>query len=629
MYNLNAEKINPTQSLLYLLVGALPLIFIDSFYSKTELPRYAFISFITLPAVLIFIFTKLKQHSFSLYWHSNLLFFGIFILFSACSIFWSYGYGNYKDEIIKLVVFSLVFFTGTQISNIKSLKMLLYVSIFSASIVSFIGILQKFNLSPFPLSSRGLTGLSASTFINQNFAANYLNLIIPINFILLICSDKKRQVWLLTFTLILLLSHILIMHSRGSWVALIIFFVALLVSSQIFTILNEKLQFFSKHFKAPVLVLFLVPALIFILPGENARTTEAETARYIAPISTYSQSSTAIRKNANLTAFDMIKDKPVLGVGLGNFHIAFQGYARSINSEHKVYTNLLRLHNDSLQIIVELGVIGGGLIFILIGNTLFSAYKSIKNTSNTANLQNTSKLLILGLLLALTASSVHSLVSFPLHQATSGFMFYLWLGLLTGLLSTKMKATEISKYILKATFVLLLFFMFFTFSHYYNYLRSSFHINEAILTFENNNCANSVEHVDKSISYYDKYYYQQSWALSIYAECEKENHNKKLQLTQIILNNNPLHPMALKTAAISHFKLNQYNEAEKVLYLLSILYPAIPATHIELGNVFYKQKKYHQAKNEYIKALKLDAKNILALKMLSKTRLKIKPIPEK
>ena len=245
------RKVNYTTAILFILIAITPLIYIENLYDKTSLPRFAFITFLILPGFLLLILGKLKSPSLN--WHSNILYFFLLVFFSIISLVWGGTYGYYEEQLIKLLIFSLVFLIGTQTTSIQQLQTLLYISIFSASIVSFIGILQKFNLNPFNLLQLTSTG---STFINKNFAANYIDLIIPINFILLINNNSKQKVWLLTTSLTLLLSYILIIHSRGAWLALVVFFILVLISARQLDYVQQKFTSFSKKYKFPIFVLF-------------------------------------------------------------------------------------------------------------------------------------------------------------------------------------------------------------------------------------------------------------------------------------------------------------------------------------------------------------------------------------
>jgi len=487
--------------------------------------------------------------------------------------------------------------------------------------------LQKFNFNPFNLLQ---LNTSASTFINRNFAVNYLDLIIPINFILLIHSKTKQKVWLLTISLCLLLSYILITNVLGTWLAFSVFFIFFIFALRHLDYLKKEFILFNSKYKTALIALIFIPLFIFILPGKGM-SFDTEFKKYTGLFTPYSststlQSSFTVRKHAYLTAFDMIKDKPLIGVGLGDFHIAFRSYAGAANSEHKVFADLIYLHNDILQTFVEIGLIGGGILFLIIGNTLFFTMRFLKNHVSDIPLtteQITKKIYALGLLLALLSSGSHAFVSFPLHQATSGFIFYLWLGLLTSLLSNQFKISQSISLLFKSILIILPVFMFYVMNNYNNQIKSNFYIDKARLSFKKKNCSQAVKYADKSIDFYAKDYYPQGWAISIYAKCVINDENKKLQLAKKILANNPLHPWALKMAAIIYFKQGQYVYAEQNLKLLVSLYPTYPAPYIELGNAMYMQQKYTKAQKQYIKALSLNPQHAEAYRMLQKVEQKI------
>jgi len=613
--------LNSPLTILYILIGILPLIFVGNLYDKAELPRYALLSFSTILASLLFI-SSYKNNK-TLYWSKSQIFFLIFIIYALLSTNWSVDYGLYTENSIKLVSLSLIFLLASQINNIKQIQTLFYICTFAASVVSIIGVLQKFNLNPFNFLQ---TSPPASSFINKNFASNYLDLIIPINFILLILSSCKKTSWLLALALSLNISYVLIIVSRGSWLALVVFFILFLIAANKLSFLKEKLITFSAVNKAPLLVLFIIPILLFNLPGVNGRVLKDQAENF----SPYKATSSSARANSYLTSFDIIKDKPVFGVGFGNFHIAFQSYKRDLNSDHKVETNLLRLHNDLLQLFVELGLIGVGLFLLLIFVTLKPAIYAFKQKSTASQQLNNNKILkqflSLALILSLFSSFTHSLVSFPMHQSNTSLIIFLWMGCLTALYSRKLTSPALSQFSIYFFLIIILLFSFFAIPHYQRALNSSYHINEAIKYFENKDCNNAIKQSELAIEKYSKDYYSQSWVITVFSDCHIKNTAQIENITNVILESNPLHPYALKMSALNYYQQQKYSLAEKPFLMLTHLYPSLPTTYIELGHTFYKQNKFIKAKREYLKALRLEKNNATAIKALKKTNFKIKTL---
>lgn len=107
----------------------------------------------------------------------------------------------------------------------------------------------------------------------------------------------------------------------------------------------------------------------------------------------------------------LIKDFPILGIGLDNFSYVFNKY-KHFSNIHYSYA-----HNDYLQFTAELGIIALLLLLALIA--LF--YHQILNFPWHNN--SRSQLLAFGMLSSITAISLHSFFDFPLQTPANAILF--------------------------------------------------------------------------------------------------------------------------------------------------------------------------------------------------------------
>lgn len=114
----------------------------------------------------------------------------------------------------------------------------------------------------------------------------------------------------------------------------------------------------------------------------------------------------------------LIKDYPLLGVGLGAFQFAYTRYDQSSGLQR-----VEQSHNDYLQILADAGIIGG-LIALVYAVLLFSRGFL---ASRTRNLKK--RAIVFGALAGCFAIAVHSLVEFNL-QVTSNAQLFLALAAL-------------------------------------------------------------------------------------------------------------------------------------------------------------------------------------------------------
>ena len=110
---------------------------------------------------------------------------------------------------------------------------------------------------------------------------------------------------------------------------------------------------------------------------------------------------------------DLIRDFPVFGSGLGTFRQAFLNYYPSGSS-----LGWNQTHNDYLQLLSEVGIVGFSIFLIGIIIFLYKYYwKAIFNRYRA------DRYIILGLAMAIFSIGIHSFVDFNLQIPSNGFLF--------------------------------------------------------------------------------------------------------------------------------------------------------------------------------------------------------------
>jgi len=221
----------------------------------------------------------------------------------------------------------------------------------------------------FLVPKEGFIGSATGAFVNRNHLAGYLEMTLPIGIGLLLgsrkASDQVRRHWrgILTYILQTLLSPIAILrcllvvmvigllmtHSRMGNAS---FFNALLITSAI--------AFFSaRQFRRPgfVAIIFSIVAVDILLLG-----TWFDLGQVIDRIENTGLAHET-RDEVAQSMMHMIPDFWIAGTGAGTFAYIFPKYSQ--------YTGLFYdfAHNDYLQLLVELGVIGciPLAVFVMLG----------------------------------------------------------------------------------------------------------------------------------------------------------------------------------------------------------------------------------------------------------------------
>jgi O-antigen ligase len=123
----------------------------------------------------------------------------------------------------------------------------------------------------------------------------------------------------------------------------------------------------------------------------------------------------------------MIRDYFPFGSGLGSFQTIFRSYEDISNFNYDYLNNV---HNDYIQILIETGLIGGGLLLIFLAwwtRAFFAVWTSAatrENGESNTRLRRAAGLITLILL-------IHSLVDYPLRTAALSTVFALCIAIMT------------------------------------------------------------------------------------------------------------------------------------------------------------------------------------------------------
>jgi O-antigen ligase len=134
-------------------------------------------------------------------------------------------------------------------------------------------------------------------------------------------------------------------------------------------------------------------------------------------------SSFGARVGAWIVSYELIKQKPILGIGVCDTMSKFKSQINSYHEDKKCILFFPNLHNDFIHIFVQLGAVGA-LIYIL----LFYFIATIKPTDNTYRY------------MPLTFVSVYLISSMfenMIHQQFSMAIFALFVGLFTSMEKSK------------------------------------------------------------------------------------------------------------------------------------------------------------------------------------------------
>ncbi len=271
---------------------------------------------------------------------------------------------------------------------------------------------QKLSLDSLILSIKGNSG-------NKNIFAAAVLFKIPFS-IFLYYQKQRRLNYIALFSFFLGVSSVFVMNTRSTYIGLLlIIFFALTYS-----MFNNKVKGFV------ILVLTIISFLFsnFLLKSkvENFNQQISNYGTTISRIKTINFSQSG-RSEIWLDGLYSIKDNPITGCGIGNWKILSAIKTHGIEMYKSDWLVPYHIHNDFIEMCVELGLIGG-ILFVFIFVFLFFIF--IKNNLITHVLE--SRLLLLLLLSCFFCYCIDSFLNFPLERPAMqlNFAFLIAMGFL-------------------------------------------------------------------------------------------------------------------------------------------------------------------------------------------------------
>jgi O-antigen ligase len=240
-------------------------------------------------------------------------------------------------------------------------------------------------------------------YVNHNHYAGLMEMLLPVPLVFLFTrygSGSRKAMAALAAAI--MASTIFLSGSRGGMLAFaaqMTLFVAILLRQR----------------KSGRLVLILGVFLVLAI-GLLARLGGAELMERMASIhsETRMELSGAMRVDIDRDAIKMFEHKPVLGWGLGTFAEVYPQF-------RSFYTDFFvdQAHNDYLQLLVEMGALGGATILWFLVTVYRTAFRKLKNWT-----VDTNGAVGLAAILGITGILVHGFLDFNLQIPANAALFY-------------------------------------------------------------------------------------------------------------------------------------------------------------------------------------------------------------
>lgn len=645
--------------ILFLILFIGPQLFLKDCYDFANLPQQAFIHVVSTLFFAYVIFSFHDHEGFRVYWTNYYIPVLGFMLWASMSI--SYAHNKYEAfSVLLMWLGPLTVFLGlvnARLSKTEIIRILNF--IFASAVLSaIIGSLQY--LLKFPFIPQVVE--PAATFANKNMAAHIMVLSIPLGITLFLTAQSKFLSFCYAMGTSLLLVFLYYTKTKAAWLAflvqaLLLFGYLLFVRPKVWWSKAKQVFLLVKIITVGILINLSAygwsPAFKEISQRANL-VKEAVVGNEQAAEQAYL--SVGLRIAIYKNTLEMIKDRPLLGFGLGNHKVYYPIYHRRA-VEEKVFSEesqLYNVHNDLLQIFSETGLVGVSFL-ILLG---FFWARSAKRLAIDRKGDETG-LLAAGIFLGILGIFVNSNFCFPSFRAVPPLIVMTFTALLFSLERISngkgqiyIKIKRPINFIMGSIFIILACYL----AYYYNKLITSDKYYLIISRCEDRNdwkcileiapkelalepdrarirsylgrayieigkCKEGIDELSKVLQYYP-YHMNALLNLGVGYSCIGE-HKKALETYQKVLDIKPDYAKAYSNMGYLQMKLGNMKEAMDLMKEAVRLNPKDPAVLTSLGILYLKSGEVEDAINVLERSIILNPKQALTYRHLGLAYLKV------
>ncbi len=573
-----------------LLFGLLPYVYSRNGLDPAIHPRLLFLGVLLIPSLLFLFWIRKKPFlNSSILFQSIFYFLAGYAVITTVSMVFAVNPGESLYDINKsFSILIFIGFTSILLFNTKDWQNSLPLFfIIPALVLISIGIGEYYHHVLFTTSDHNAENLPLIYNIRGNMAhKNQYSIALMLMLPFLFFGIVKRKGFFKFFfalLIVIILAILILLKTRSVWVGVAL---STLVSVVI-------LVFFGNHFKLKkntrlavgLSMLIAVMALGSVV--YFSETTDTESIVYkLKNITNPGDSNNIHRIKIWELTGKMIKDRPLQGVGAGNWKIESRYYFAGYNFS-KVQLNWLRPHNDYLWVFSEKGVFGI-ILFLGIFVTAFLYFRKIIISDIEIEKKILALLLISGIISYLTVS----FFTFPLERMNHQIYIAVMLAALTALYHQKfgnVQKTATVKIMAVFSIIILGFSIFYAIT----VLDMEKKVKQARI-FHQTGRWEELNKLSKEIPKTFKTLDAEAMPLHWYAGLSYANLNKIEEANQAYLKayyENPTKESVLNNLGRTYFQMGDYENAkvyfEKALVILPDYFEAlvnISSTYIQLND---------------------------------------------
>lgn len=334
----------------------------------------------TVP-ILFFAIIAISSFAFSIYKHDS--FYALLRLFAYIGLYYIVA-GEFDHTARRRIVWLIIAIGGG---------------------ISVYGLFQYFGL--FSHSWWIPKRFLAATYVNHNHFAGYLELLIPVAAAVLTARSVQKSILsgiALIGALVPMAAAFALTQSRGAWVSL---------GCSLLVMLLAMVWQAKSHARVMViLVLAIVAVVSLVYFAGDMMSSRVATITAAAEGDDVSGGRFRIWQGA----VGMIKERPLIGVGIGDFDHGFYRYRPPGFNARAVYA-----HNDYLHMAAEMGIFAPLLMIWLFAVIIREGFRK-RGRSPYA----------FGCAIGVLSLALHGTVDFNFHIPANMILFTVWMGIVTG-----------------------------------------------------------------------------------------------------------------------------------------------------------------------------------------------------
>jgi O-antigen ligase len=394
----------------------IPFVFASNVYEGALLPKLLVLQLGLLCVNIRLLWPRVRQNIPSrLLWPT-----AAWSLALALSLLQSVNRTESQAQLSQYLSFALVPLLLTATLGARDLLPLFRAMVWASIPVGVIGVIQYLGFGFLDLPSNAQP---SAMFFHRNAAAGYLTAILPLS-VYCFFEARGRSRRLYAAAMCLALAYLVFTRTRGAWIGVLV------ASTGIFLLnryVGKPRSGESRNLKTVVSLAVVVILIAGTIPdglssAKRSAFDDKKDSALGAVSSIVSEGGDRGRPQLWRHTLEMIADRAVFGVGLGNWEFQYPAYAAgdhlNINAAPR------RPHNDLLWIASETGLVGLAAYISLVGLTFGIGVRLVQD--GPAHTRRVA----LACLFILLAHTVDGLFNFPRERVGGASLFWLAVGAL-------------------------------------------------------------------------------------------------------------------------------------------------------------------------------------------------------